>query len=85
MWARRTFCDTLEEMRDQLKTLNFWNYKRVASHLAALIEENQTYGNRMEAGLSYKRSLSELHDEVKRLELKVKDLKASAGEKENDD
>jgi hypothetical protein len=83
MWSRRTFCDTLQEMRDILATITACNYSQVAAHLKSLIEENQTYGNRMEAGLSYGRSLTKLHDEVKELELKAKALKKELGVKDD--
>lgn len=85
MWATRTFCDTLQEMRDIIATIDECNYKQVAAHIKGLIEENQTYGNRMEAGLIYKRNLVELHDECKELEAKIKDHKRTLGIKSNDE
>ncbi len=83
MWSRRTFCDTLQEMRDIIATIDECNYKQVAAHLKSLIEENQTYGNRMEAGLAYKRSLIAAHDELKELEAKIKEHQATLGIKDD--
>ena len=61
-------CAVLDEMRSCLKTNNF-------SYLRGLIEEVQTMGNRMEAGLDENRSkrwklknkIVKLKSEVKRL------------------
>lgn len=84
MWSRRTFCDTLQEMRDILATITECNYTQVAAHLKSLIEENQTYGNRMEAGLGYKHNLINLHEECKELEIKVIALRKEAGIEDRD-
>ena len=75
-YPNRTFCAVLEEMRASYDTYNFSNIK-------SLIEELQTYGNRMEAGLYDKKDLEKLQDEkskarkeLKKLESKIKTLKA---------
>lgn len=64
-WRKRTLCDVLGEMRDCTKTHNY-------SYLPGLIEEAQSMGNRMEAGLSEVKDLQSMQDEwsVKRKELK---------------
>jgi hypothetical protein len=49
MFVNRTYCDTLEECRNILKHMNVFNYKKSVYILHSLIEECQTYGNRMEA------------------------------------
>ena len=43
-WVNRTLCSVFEDMRKCVETLNF-------SGLSGLIEEAQTYGNRMEGAL----------------------------------
>jgi len=74
-WPHRTYCDTLEEQRKLVRSINIFNYKRVKAILLSLIEENQTYGNRMEAGLSYKEDLDGLHKKRKKLRKEVDLLK----------
>ena len=82
MWLSRTLCDVLREMRKACETSNY-------SYLPGLIEEVQTMGNRMEAGLEdkwemyqeqkrltkLKRERRELADEIKELEAKLDGLK----------
>ena len=75
MYTNRTLCDVLEEMRKTVKTLNF-------SYLLSLIEEVQSMGNRMEAGLydknDYEQLLEdreELNNEVKEIKKELKELK----------
>jgi hypothetical protein len=55
----RYLCDVLEEMRKCYKTRNF-------ASLLGLIEEAQTLGNRMEAGLGERKSYQTWHNKVKR-------------------
>lgn len=55
-WRNRTFCDVLEEIRMCHKTRNY-------AHLAGLVEELQTLGNRMESGLGDKKDLKAMNDE----------------------
>lgn len=73
-YPNRTLCDVLDEMRkcDSIK-----NY----APMAALIEEVQIIGNRMEAALAnnkdYESMLEDLHDlkkEIKELYKKKKEL-----------
>ena len=67
-YPHRTLCDVLSEMRTIHETRNY-------SGLLALIEEAQSMGNRMEAGLSYERDIKELHEERKKLVAKNKELR----------
>ena len=85
-WGDRTMCDALEEMRKASKSKNY-------SYLDGLIEEVQSMGNRMEAGLErygsmgqaevrvaeLKSELKELETECHRLKLKKALLKEGAG------
>ena len=71
MWMKRTLCDVLEEMRECYKTRNF-------GHLEGLIEEAQSYGNRMEAALGQKKDLKEWSEEWSE---KKKEIKALREEK----
>ena len=84
--VNRTYCDTLREMRAILKRSSVWTWHRDRKILYSLVEECQTYGNRMEAGLDYKRDLNYLHEERKKLREQVKTLKeerkALGGEEE---
>ena len=66
-YPNRTMCDVLEEMRSCCKTLNFCG-------LIGLIEEAQSFANRMEAALEDKRDIrgytkrrSELRKELREL------------------
>jgi hypothetical protein len=67
----RTLCEVLEEMRKLNKTRNY-------ASLASLIEEVQSLGNRMEAGLndiadarSYVSSIKEIKKESRKLREKL--------------
>lgn len=74
MAVHRTYCDTLHEMRDIVKHLSVWNISRSAAVLSTLIEECQTYGNRMEAGLYYGGDLDRLHKKEKALRKAISKL-----------
>lgn len=78
--ANRTLCGVLDEMRKAHKTRNY-------SYLLGLIEEAQSMGNRMEAGLYDKHDLESLQKRVKNLRKQrdtlseeVDALKAEKGE-----
>ncbi len=57
MWNNRTFCDVVEEMRNCAKNLNF-------GPVMGLLEELQSIGNRMEAGLGDKKQYKQVQDEL---------------------
>ena len=63
----RYLCDVLGEMRECVKTLNF-------SYLLGLIEEAQTFANRMESKLYEIKDFERLHKEIKDLKKKRKNL-----------
>ena len=67
-WYSRTLCDVLEEMRKLNKTRNY-------SYLESLIEEAQSMGSRMEAGLGDIKNLERLRDEIRDLKKQRKALK----------
>lgn len=67
-FPNRTLCDVLAEMRKCHETRNF-------APLLGLIEEAQTFGNRMEAGLGDKRDLLQINEELSELRGKRKELK----------
>ena len=75
MWRRenmywgvnRTWCEVLEEMRKADKTRNY-------SYLQGLIEELQTYGNRMESGLSDMKDLREGQEKRNELKKEIREL-----------
>jgi len=69
MYLNRTLCDVLEEMRKATTTLNF-------GHLAGLIEEAQTFSNRMEAALADRQDEKQMHEKLKALNNEVKTLEA---------
>lgn len=81
MWygLNRTWCQTLDEMRQICKTGNI----RIDMMLS-LIEELQVYGNRMEAALGDLSDLEALHREIKEKKAILKKLKAKT-EKEGED
>ena len=64
----RYLCDVLEEMRKCHESRNY-------AHLLGLIEEGQTYANRMEEGLGQKKSYEKWYKERKKIEAEVKELK----------
>ena len=64
----RYLCDVLSEMRDCYKTRNFCS-------LNGLIEEAQSMGNRMEAGLYDKHTYLELIKEISKLKNDRNNLK----------
>jgi len=66
-YTNRTYCDTLEEMRQCFKTLNF-------GAIQGLIEECQTYGNRMEAALSDQKDYRAMNDALSLLKKEYKPL-----------
>jgi len=74
-WLNRTLCSVLEEMRKANESRNY-------SYLGGLIEEAQSMGNKMEAGLEDKdqhkimlEDKAKLKKEIKELEAKKKELK----------
>ena len=67
-WTERTLCTTLEEMRTAHKVGNY-------SYLAGLIEEAQTYANRMESRLEDYRELFSKIQDVKKLYKELKQEK----------
>jgi chromosome condensin MukBEF complex kleisin-like MukF subunit len=71
----RTFCDCLQEMRDYINTLGKLTDNQ-RDYLRSLIEENQTYGNRMEAAIyDYKEVLHSAKN-LKGVERKIRAAKA---------
>lgn len=66
-WYSRTLCDVLAEMRTLNKTRNY-------SYLESLIEEAQSMGNRMEAGLGDLKSLDRLHQKIRDLKKEKRSL-----------
>lgn len=75
----RYMCSALEEMRDQLKLLSFYNIKRYKAITAMLIEEVQTMGNRMEAHLQDKQQLERLHLKIRKAKEQLKKLEEEIG------
>ncbi len=71
----RTICDVLKEIRECNKTKNY-------SYLEGLIEEIQSMANRMEAALWDQNDVEYARKELKKLEIKIKALKASNPEVE---
>ena len=69
-YRHRVMCDVLEEMRVCCKTLNF-------GHLLGLIEEVQSLGNRMEAGLEQKGDIESIDKEWTKKKKELKDLDRS--------
>jgi len=69
----RTLCDVLQEMRICYKTRNF-------APLMGLIEEAQTYGNRMEAKLYDVREYENIKERYKALQEKMDAMKKDGEE-----
>lgn len=70
-WGDRTMCDVLEEMRMASKTKNF-------SYIDGLIEELQSMGNRMEAGLERYGNIEKAETEVLKVRAELKQLQREA-------
>lgn len=81
-YPNRLVCSALEEMRKQVKNINIFTYHRNKAMLNSLIEEVQTYVNRMESALEYKSDIEELHKKRKKLRDEVKKLKEQLPEDE---
>jgi len=65
--ANRYLCSVLEEMRECTKTLNF-------SYLLGLIEEAQSLASRMESKLYDIKDFDRLHEDIRDLKKKKKNL-----------
>lgn len=81
-WNNRSLCDVLEEMRVVTQKLRVYDQynptKDKAEHYAfieLLIEEAQSMGNRMEAGLSNKKDLAKMDSEWHELRSQIRDLR----------
>lgn len=83
--VHRTLCDALEDSRRIISKLDIYNYEETKSVIASLIEEIQMYGNRMEAALAYSNDLVKLHEERKKLQEQVNELKTTLGVKEEEE
>lgn len=68
MWVKRTWCSILEELRECYKTRNF-------APMMGLLEELQTAGNRMEAGLEQKADLKDWDEEWHQRKKEIKALR----------
>lgn len=67
-------CEALTEMRDTLDKLNIFTMYRYKKVMSMMIEEVQTMGNRMEAGLSDKGDVQDYRDEIRKLKREIKKL-----------
>lgn len=76
-YPNRTLCSVLEEMRQALKNKHL-------RHLPGLIEEAQTYANRMEAALEDWRDVRIYTERKGKLKKKIKDLEDKVGESKED-
>ena len=70
----RYVCSVLDEMRDSLKPLSWYNFKRYKQLQAMLIEEAQTMVNRMEAALEDQDDIKHLYKIRNNLRKQVKEL-----------
>ena len=68
----RTLCSVLEEMRKCWETRNF-------ASLSGLIEEAQTYGNRMEAKLADIQDYNGLKERYKKMKAELDQMKEQSG------
>ena len=68
-WGDRTMCDVLEEMRQASKSKNY-------SYIDGLVEEVQSMGNRMEAGLARYGSMVQAESKVAELKSELKEVSA---------
>lgn len=67
-WPNRTLCDVLEEMRKCHESRNY-------AYLLSLIEEVQTFGNRMEAALSNQKDFTQMDEALHKLKKQYKPLR----------
>jgi hypothetical protein len=70
--CNRTLCSVLEEMRTCYETRNF-------AQLPGLIEEAQTYGNRMEAKLYDVKDYQRMKERYRELKAETEKLKTQSG------
>lgn len=73
----RYLCEVLEEMRKQTKAMGHFTLPRYRSSMSMLIEEAQTYANRMEAALSDWDDIRRAQKEIKKLKEEIKSLESS--------
>lgn len=85
-YPNRTLCACLEEMRSAVKCLESSGTTR---HVSSLIEEIQTYANRMEGALEDKADIRSAHDrkgklkrDIKKIEGELEQLKNTKSESE---
>ena len=76
--TNRHLCSVFEEMRECCKTGNY-------SYLPGLIEEAQSMGNRMEAGLYNRKDLIKMQVEWSELKSKIKSLRSQLPPTGNED
>lgn len=67
-WPNRTLCDVLEEMRKCHESRNY-------AYLLGLVEEVQTFGNRMEAALSNQQDYKAMDEALHKLKKEYKPLR----------
>lgn len=79
----RYVCTVIDELRALNKKVNLWTYHRNRATFALLLEELQTYVNRMEAALDYQKDIVQLHDERKALFKEIKDLRQNEAQDED--
>ena len=75
-YPNRVMCEVLEEMRKSVKAYVNAGDVHYNRHLMSLIEEIQTMGNRMEAGLQDARDLRGMHEDKSKLSKEIKKLEA---------
>ena len=74
-WINRTMCEVLKEMRELNDKLSPMTVEQHKATMAYLIEEVQSMGNRMEAGLNDVGDLESVRDEYSKERKKYDKLK----------
>ena len=84
--SNRTYCDCLIEMRDYLNVLQEGNQKFTNKnkwYLICLVEELQTYGNRMESAIYDYKEILRTYRTYKKLKVAVRKKKGQLTELED--
>lgn len=78
-YPNRTLCDTLEEMRKLIKLEKATFEPNGQNTLLSLVEEAQTYANRMESAMEDWSDVREGHEKKHKLKKEIKELEFAIG------
>lgn len=78
-YPNRTLCDTLEEMRKQLNNMQKRDESAPLHTVRSLVDEAQTYANRMESSMEDWSDVRNGHEKKKKLKKELKEMTDKKG------